>query len=180
MRLNSSMLGVFIFFNTAIWKRLSRGLAILVTFVHLQDLCNYFFFWFALFIFKSKINLLLSILSFGRRICESRARRVFTQLKPTISIFFKNPNMFSFCWKSNQTLAFVSKDTNTKRTCGITLSWVVFKKLFQLRRTVFKYLAQDYCVLKFVKILISSRFLSFIVWQNFFTESQSFVSLSLE
>ena len=47
------------------------------------------FIFFTLFIFKSNINSYLSTLPFRRRICESKVKRLFTQLKPPIKVFSK-------------------------------------------------------------------------------------------
>lgn len=43
-----------------------------------------------LLIFKSSISLQSLVLSFGNEICESKARRVFGQLKPPINVFSKS------------------------------------------------------------------------------------------
>ena len=89
MQLNSSRVGIFIFWYSCKAEVLSWPdhigyfcpflASLLLSF--LSRLHNLFLY--------SNINLYLPILPFERIICELKARRVFTQLKPPIKAFLK-------------------------------------------------------------------------------------------
>ena len=64
----------------------------------------------------SKSNKIFSFFLSSRRICVSKASLVFTQLKPPISVFFRNSDVFSFCWKSNHTFNFICVNTTAEGT----------------------------------------------------------------